>query len=74
MLGESHQGVVVLLNAENSLDLFTRGRMGTVAAGLASLLTGQKPPTPPTSTSLFVIYTALFTVICLQAGGMIGRR
>jgi hypothetical protein len=71
LMPESHQGVVVLMNAENSLDLFTDGRMGTVAGGIASLLAGQEPPPPPPSTSLFVIYTALFTVICLQAGGMI---
>jgi CubicO group peptidase (beta-lactamase class C family) len=52
LMPESHQGVVVLMNAENSLDLFTHGRMGTVAAGIASLLAGQKLPPPPPSTSL----------------------
>jgi CubicO group peptidase (beta-lactamase class C family) len=71
LMPESHQGVAVLMNAENSLDLFTRGRMGTVAGGVASLLAGQKPPTPPPSTSLFLVYVALFTIVCLQAGGMI---
>jgi CubicO group peptidase (beta-lactamase class C family) len=70
LMPRSHQGVVVLMNAENSLDLFTSGRMGTVAAGVASLLEGDQPPPPPPSTILFVIYAILFAVICLQARGM----
>ena len=32
------------MNAENSVDLFVRGRMGTVAEGVASLLEGREPP------------------------------
>src|SRR5207344_3483477 len=38
LIPRSHRGVVVLMNAENSLDLFLRGRMGTVAEGVAGLL------------------------------------
>ena len=67
----SHQGVVVLMNAENSVDLFVRGRMGTVAEGVASLLAGQEPPSPPSNTGIFVVYAALLGVIVLQVGGMI---
>jgi CubicO group peptidase (beta-lactamase class C family) len=72
LIPRSNQGVVVLMNAENSQDLFFRGRMGTVAAGVASLLEGQEPPPPPSSTNLFVVDAAVFGVICLQAAGMIG--
>ncbi len=67
----SQRGVVVLMNAENSLDLFLRGRMGTVAEGVASLLEGRRPPSPPSSTGIFVVYAALLGVIVLQVGGMI---
>ena len=71
LIPQSNQGVVVLMNAENSQDLFFRGRMGTVAAGVASLLEGQEPPPPPSSTGLFVVYAAVLGAICLQATGMI---
>ncbi len=67
----SDQGVVVLMNAENSVDLFVRGRMGAVAEGVASLLVGREPPPPPSSIGIFVGYAALFGVIALQLGGMI---
>jgi CubicO group peptidase (beta-lactamase class C family) len=67
----SHQGVVVLMNAENSLDLFVRGRMGTVAEGVASLMQGQDPPAPPSHTGIFLVYAALLGAIVLQVGGMI---
>ena len=71
LMPESQRGVVVLMNAENSLDLFIRGRMGTVAEGVASLLEGQEPPSPPSNIGIFVAYAALFGVIVLQVGGMI---
>ncbi len=64
LLPESHQGVAVLMNAENSLDLFTHGRMGTVAGGVASLVAES-------NTNLFVAYATLFAPIGLQAGGML---
>jgi CubicO group peptidase (beta-lactamase class C family) len=67
----SQRGVVVLMNAENSLDLFLRGRMGTVAEGVASLLEGREPPSPPSNTGIFVFYAALIGAIVLQVGLMI---
>jgi CubicO group peptidase (beta-lactamase class C family) len=67
----SQRGVVVLMNAENSLDLFLRARMGTVADGVASLLEGREPPSPPSHTGIFVVYAALLGVIVLQVGMMI---
>jgi CubicO group peptidase (beta-lactamase class C family) len=71
LLPESHQGVVVLMNAENSLDLFVRGRMGTVAEGVASLLAGQEPQSPPSNIAIFVVYAALLGAIVLQVARMI---
>jgi len=71
LIPESHQGVVVLMNAENSLDLFLRGRMGSVSEGVASLLEGQEPPSPPSNIGIFIVYAALFGLIVLQVGGMI---
>ena len=67
----SNRGVVVLMNAENSVDLFVRGRMGTVAEGVASLMEGREPEPPPSSTGIFVVYAALLGVIALQIGGII---
>jgi CubicO group peptidase (beta-lactamase class C family) len=67
----SREGVVVLMNAENSVDLFLRGRMGTVAEGVASLLEGKEPPSPPSNLGIFVVYAALFGLIVLQVAGMI---
>jgi CubicO group peptidase (beta-lactamase class C family) len=71
LLPQSKQGVVVLMNAENSLDLFTRGRMATVSEGVVSLLRGQEPPSPPSRTAIFVAYALLLTVIAIQLGLMI---
>ncbi len=70
LLPDSDEGVVILMNAENSVDLFTRGRMGTIAAGVASLLEGQQPPNPPSRAPLFIVFTVLFGAICIQAAGM----
>jgi CubicO group peptidase (beta-lactamase class C family) len=70
LLPDSDEGVVILMNAENSVDLFTRGRMGTIASGVASLLEGQQPPTPPSRAPLFVVFTVLFGAVCIQAAGM----
>jgi hypothetical protein len=70
LLPSSDQGVVVLMNAENSVDLFIRGRMGTVAEGVASLLVGREPPSPPSRIGIFVAYATLLGVIVLQLGGM----
>ena len=59
------------MNAENSLDLFVRGRMGTVAEGVASLLEGQEPPSPPSNIGMFAVYAALLGAIVLQVARMI---
>ncbi len=71
LIPESRRGVVVLMNAENSEDLFLRGRMGTVAEGVASLAQGQEPPSPPSNIGVFLIYAVVFGVLMLQAAGMI---
>jgi hypothetical protein len=71
LIPQSRKGVVVLMNAENSLDLFTSGRMGTIAAGVASLLEGQEPPSPPSSIAIFIVYGALFALLVLQARGIV---
>src|SRR3954471_10381997 len=71
MMPGSRQGVVVLMNAENSVDLFTRGRMGSIASGVASLLEGRQPPSPPSRAPLFIVSSILFGVVCVQAAGMI---
>ena len=70
LIPESRSGVVVLMNAENSLDLFTNGRMGTIADGVASLLEGRQPPSPPSSAPILVVYAALFALLVLQAAAI----
>ena len=59
------------MNAENSLDLFTSGRMGTIADGVTSLLEGQEPPSPPSNIAIFIVYAALFALLVLQARGIV---
>jgi hypothetical protein len=59
------------MNAENSLDLFVTGRMGTIADGVTSLLEGREPPSPPSSFAILVVYAALFALLLLQAGGIV---
>jgi CubicO group peptidase (beta-lactamase class C family) len=71
LIPQSRRGVVVLMNAENSLDLFTSGRMGTIAAGVTSLLEGQVPPSPPSSVAIFIAYATLFALLMLQARGIV---
>ena len=70
LIPKSQDGVVVLMNAENSLDLFTAGRMGTIAAGVASLVEGQEPPSPPSNIAIFIVFAALFALLVLQAHGI----
>ena len=53
-----------------SLDLFTAGRMGTIAAGVASLVEGQEPPSPPSNIAIFIVFAALFALLVLQARGI----
>jgi CubicO group peptidase (beta-lactamase class C family) len=71
LMPERHQGVVLLLNAENSADLFMRGRMGAISEGVASLLAGRKPAAAPSNTGVFLLYAFLLGAIVLQARGMI---
>jgi hypothetical protein len=70
LVPQSRRGVVVLMNAENSLDLFTNGRMGTIADGVTSLLEGREPPSPPSNVPTFIVYAALFALFALQARGI----
>ena len=70
LIPQSRKGVVVLMNAENSLDLFVNGRMGTIADGVTSLLEAGEPSSPPSSMPIFVVYTALFALLVLQAVGI----
>jgi hypothetical protein len=58
------------MNAENSLGLFTVGRMGTIADGVASLLEGREPVSPPSNVAFFIVYAALFALLVLQAVGI----
>jgi CubicO group peptidase (beta-lactamase class C family) len=71
LIPQSRKGVVVLMNAENSLDLFTTGRIGTIAAGVTSLLQGQDPPSPPSRIAIFIVYAALFALLVLQVRGIV---
>ena len=66
----SRTGVVVLINAENSVDLFLSGRMGTISEGVTSLLEGRKPSPPPSRAPIFLAYALLFGAIVLQLRGM----
>jgi hypothetical protein len=70
LIPQSRRGIVVLMNAENSLDLFTNGRMGTIADGVTSLLEGREPPSPPSNVAIFIVYAALFALLVLQAVGI----
>jgi CubicO group peptidase (beta-lactamase class C family) len=67
---QSRRGVVVLMNAENSLDLFVSGRIGTIADGVTSLLEGREPPSRPSNVPTFIAYALLFALLVLQARGI----
>jgi CubicO group peptidase (beta-lactamase class C family) len=70
LVPESRSGVVVLMNAENSVDLFLNGRMGTISEGVTSLLEGRQPPAPPSSIPNFLAYAVLLGLVMLQLRGM----
>jgi hypothetical protein len=70
LIPQSRKGIVVLMNAENSLDLFTTGRMGTIGDGVTSLLEGRAPASPPSNVAIFIVYAALFALLVLQASGI----
>jgi CubicO group peptidase (beta-lactamase class C family) len=72
LLPDSQMGIVVLINGENSMDLlFGAARIADISKGVASLLAGQQPPSPPTNTSIWVVYGMLIGLIILQVGGVI---
>lgn len=58
------------MNAENSLDLFVSGRIGTIADGVTSLLEGREPPSRPSNVPTFIAYALLFALLVLQARGI----
>ena len=71
LVPESRTGVIVLMNAENSLDLFSAGRMGTIAEGVTSLLEGRKPAPRPSNIFSFLAYAALFGLLVAQARAIV---
>jgi len=72
LLPESQMGIVVLINGENSMDLlFGTARIADISKGIASLLAGQQPPSPPANTSVWVIYSVLIGLIIVQFVGVI---
>ena len=71
LVPSSRTGVIVLMNAENSIDLFLAGRMGTISEGVTSLLEGRDPAPPPSRISTFLVYTVLFGVLVLQMRGIV---
>jgi CubicO group peptidase (beta-lactamase class C family) len=71
LVPESRTGVVVLMNAQNSLDLFFADRMGTIAEGVTSLLEGRDPSPPPSGRVSFLVYALLFGLLVIQASGII---
>jgi hypothetical protein len=70
LVPEHRTGVVVLMNAENSVDLFLAGRMGTISEGVTSLLEGHEPSAPPSNRPIFFVYAVLFGILVLQLRGM----
>jgi EmrB/QacA subfamily drug resistance transporter len=66
LLPESRTGAVVLINAENSLDLFLSGRMGSISEGVTSLLEGRHPAPPPSRLPILLVYAALLGIIAFQ--------
>jgi len=72
LIPESQLGIVVLINGENSMDLmFGTARIADISEGVASLLAGQQPPSPPSNTSVWVVYSMLIALIVVQVGGVI---
>jgi CubicO group peptidase (beta-lactamase class C family) len=72
LLPESQWGIVVLINGENSMDLlFGAARIADISEGVASLLAGQQPPSPPANTSTWVVYSMLIGLIVVQVSGVI---
>ncbi len=70
LVPRSRTGVIVLMNAENSIDLFLSGRMGTISEGITSLLEARHPAPPPSIRATFALWALLFGVIALQFRGL----
>ena len=71
LVPESRTGVIVLMNAENSLDLFMAGRMGTIADGVTSLLESRKPAPRPSNLPSFLAYAVLFGLLLIQTRAIV---
>jgi hypothetical protein len=72
LMPDRRQGIVVLINGENSMDLlFGTARIADISEGVASLLAGQQPPAPPANTSVWVVYNVLIGLIIVQVVGVI---
>jgi hypothetical protein len=67
----SRTGVIVLMNAQNSLDLFSADRMGTIAEGVTSILEGRDPSPPPSRMVGFLVYALIFGLLAVQARGIV---
>jgi CubicO group peptidase (beta-lactamase class C family) len=72
LVPQERTGVIVLMNAQNSVDLFLSDRMGTIAEGVTSLLEGREPAGPPSSMPIFVVFAVLFGIVVLQARAIAG--
>jgi CubicO group peptidase (beta-lactamase class C family) len=70
LVPESRTGVIVLMNAQNNVDLFSVDRMATISEGVTSLLEGREPSPPPSNIISFLIYAVVFGVIVLQVRGL----
>ncbi len=70
LVPRSRTGVIVLMNAENSVDLFLSGRMGTISEGVTSLLEAGHPAPPPSIRATFALWALLFGVVALQLRGL----
>ena len=72
LLPDRQLGIVVLINGENSMDLlFGTARIASIANGVTSLLAGQQPPSPPSNTGVWVVYSILIGLIVIQIGGIV---
>jgi CubicO group peptidase (beta-lactamase class C family) len=71
LVPESRRGVVVLINAQNSLDLFFGDRMRAIGEGVTSLLEAREPSPPPSNTAIFLVYGFVLGVVVLQVRGLI---
>ncbi len=71
LVPDTRTGVIVLINAENSIDLFLSGRMGTISEGVTSLLKGRDPAPAPSGRATFIVYALFFGIVALQLRGIV---